>query len=266
MVGSVGETLEGDGSFMAGCTRLGEPEPSPARAAGIAAGDRWVTIDGDPIYTWGDVLSKVAATVADGSGEGQEGEVRSIEVVLAREGELIRRVMTPRVVEATDAQGRYLRRPLLGVSRMGSHVEGPTTRVYFPFPEAFSRASRETIAIAGFIVEQIGKLVTGEAAVEKSLGGPVEIVRQASMAAEKGLFTYARLMGMLSISLGIINLLPVPVLDGGQFLFYAIEGIRGRPLSVAIRERAQQAGVLFLVVLMLSVLVFDVHRLFAGGP
>jgi len=71
---------------------------------------------------------------------------------------------------------------------------------------------------------------------------------------------------MLSISLGIINLLPVPVLDGGQFLFYAIEGIRGRPLSVAIRERAQQAGVLFLVVLMLSVLVFDVHRLFAGGP
>ena len=261
VVGSVGETLDGGGSLLSGCTRVGEPEPSPARAAGITKGDRWVTIDGDPIYSWGDVLEKVAASV-----DAESDEVRAIEVVVAREGRLIRRVVTPRVVESTDAQGRYLRRPLLGVSRMGGHVEGPTTRIYFPFPEAFSRASRETIAIAGFIVEQIGKLITGEAAMDKSLGGPVEIVRQASMAAEEGLFTYARLMGMLSISLGIINLLPVPVLDGGQFLFYAIEGIRGRPLSVAIRERAQQAGVLFLVVLMLSVLVFDIHRLFQGGP
>jgi regulator of sigma E protease len=70
------------------------------------------------------------------------------------------------------------------------------------------------------------------------------------------------LMGMLSISLGIINLLPVPVLDGGQFLFYAVEGLRGRPLSLAIRERAQQIGVIFLVLLMMSVLFFDLRRLF----
>jgi regulator of sigma E protease len=88
------------------------------------------------------------------------------------------------------------------------------------------------------------------------------MVRQARKAADEGLFRWARLMGMLSISLGIINLLPVPVLDGGQFLFYAVEGLRGRPLSLAIRERAQQIGVLFLVVLMLSVLVFDLRRLF----
>ena len=69
-------------------------------------------------------------------------------------------------------------------------------------------------------------------------------------------------MGMLSISLGIINFLPVPVLDGGQFIFYAAEGLRGRPLSLAIRERAQQIGVLFLVLLMMSVLFFDIRRLF----
>ena len=104
--------------------------------------------------------------------------------------------------------------------------------------------------------------MTGAAAVQKSLGGPVEMVRQASSAAEQGIFVWARLMGMLSISLGIINLLPVPVLDGGQFLFYAVEGLRGRPLSLAVREKAQQIGVLFLVLLMMSVLFFDIRRLF----
>ena len=69
---------------------------------------------------------------------------------------------------------------------------------------------------------------------------------------------------MLSISLGVVNLLPVPVLDGGQILFHAVEGIRGRPLSLAIRERVQQIGLLFLVLLMLSVLVFDIQRIFEG--
>ena len=141
-------------------------------------------------------------------------------------------------------------------------VDGPKVRVYYSFGDAVARAWHETKTLSGYVIEQIGKLVTGAAAVQKSLGGPVEMVRQASSAAEQGIFVWARLMGMLSISLGIINLLPVPVLDGGQFLFYAVEGLRGRPLSLAIRERAQQVGVLFLVLLMMSVLFFDIRRLF----
>ena len=79
-----------------------------------------------------------------------------------------------------------------------------------------NRAWDETTRLSGYVIEQVGKLVTGAAAVQKSLGGPVEMVRQASSAAEQGIFVWARLMGMLSISLGIINLLPVPVLDGGS--------------------------------------------------
>jgi regulator of sigma E protease len=71
-------------------------------------------------------------------------------------------------------------------------------------------------------------------------------------------------MAMLSISLGIVNLVPVPVLDGGQILFFLLEAVRGRPVSHQFRERAQQIGVLFLVALMLAVLVFDIHRLFEG--
>jgi regulator of sigma E protease len=72
------------------------------------------------------------------------------------------------------------------------------------------------------------------------------------------------MLAALSISLGVVNFLPVPVLDGGQFLFYLLEGIRGRPLSLRVRERAQQIGVLFLVGLMFAVLVMDVNRWIGG--
>ena len=211
---------------------------------------------------WGDVLEGVRGAM---EGEGDDAGARALDVELVRAGEVKALRLTPQVIRDTDAQGRYYYRPVLGVTRMGELVAGPTTRRYYTFPDALSRGTRETAFLAGFIVEQLGKLLTGEAAVRKSLGGPVEIVRQATIAAEEGLFTMARMMGMLSISLGIINLLPVPVLDGGQLLFYTIEGIRGRPVPQALRERAQQLGVLFLVVLMLSVLVFDVHRLFEGS-
>ena len=211
------------------------------------------------VESWGDVLSGVKSTM---DGDGSEATARSMKVEVIRAGEVVSVDLTPTVIRDTNALGRYYYRPVLGVVRMGGFVEGPTTRVYYSFPDAASRAVTETKALTGYILEQIGKLVTGGAAVQKSLGGPVEMVRQASKAADEGLFRWARLMGMLSISLGIINLLPVPALDGGQFLFYAIEGLRGRPLGLAIRERAQQIGVLFLVLLMLSVLVFDLRRLF----
>ena len=102
----------------------------------------------------------------------------------------------------------------------------------------------------------------GEAAVEKSVGGPVEMVRQASKAAEAGIFQWVRLMSMLSISLGIVNLVPFPVLDGGQILFYLAESVRGKPLSIRFREATQQIGVVVLVLFMLMVLVIDISRLF----
>jgi regulator of sigma E protease len=122
------------------------------------------------------------------------------------------------------------------------------------------RAVDETVTLGGFILEQVGLLFTGGAAVSKSLGGPVEIFRQAKMAAERGIFDYARMMGQFSISLGVLNLLPIPVLDGGSIAMYTAEWIRGRRLPERVRERLQQVGLLFLVTLILFVAVFDIHR------
>ncbi len=238
-----------------------EPEPTPAEQQGIVAGDRFVSIDGLPIHSWMDVLKGVKRSM---NGEGEEASARGVEVQLMRAGELVVLNVTPKVIQDTDSLGRYRYRPILGASRGGDYELGPNTRIYYSFNDALSKASAQTWKISLFIVEQLGKLITGEAAVEKSLGGPVEMVRQASKAAEAGLFEWVRLMSMLSISLGIINLVPVPVLDGGQILFYLAEAVRGRPLSPRVREGAQQLGVLFLVLLMLTVLVFDVNRLLGG--
>ena len=154
---------------------------------------------------------------------------------------------------------------ILGTTRDGGYATGPTIRQKHSFDIAIQRGFKETFMIAGFIVKQIGKLVVGEASVSKNVGGPVEIVRQASEAAKDGLYSWVQLMSMLSISLAVVNLLPFPVLDGGQLLFYTVEAIRGKPLPLRIRERAQQIGVLFLFLLMLFVLVFDINRWLSGG-
>ena len=145
-------------------------------------------------------------------------------------------------------------------------LPGDTTPVYYGPVEAARRSLPQVSRAFGDAMKGLASLVTGETRIREGLGGPVAIFGIAAQAAERGLYFYARLIGMFSISLGLINLLPIPALDGGQILFYSLEGIRGRPLPLVIRERIQMAGVLFLVGLMLLVTVFDVNAfLFNGG-
>lgn len=234
---------------------------SAAERAGLAPGDRLLEIDGAPVVAWGDVLRLVAASA---SGEGESQKTRELSIRYRRAGQVQQIQVLPDVIEDTDLMGRYQWRPLLGISGSGESTIPPKIlRSYAP-GEAFARGSEETLLIGGFMVEQIGKLLTGEAAPQKSLGGPLEIFRQTAQAAERGLFYWARHMGIFSISLGILNLLPVPVLDGGQALMYLAEWLRGRPLPLRIREVALQAGVIFLVLLTLLVLAFDIHRTIMG--
>jgi regulator of sigma E protease len=234
---------------------------SSAKDAGVKEGDRLLAIDGRPIHVWRDVVLAVAASA---SGEGSAQTTRSMVVSVRRAGEVRDIQVKPQVVEDTDELGRYRWRPLLGIGSGGDTVLTPMVPRVYPFPEALGRASDEVVLVSGFILEQLGKLTTGEAAFDQSVGGPVEIFRQTRAAAERGVFDWARQLGLFSISLGIINLLPIPVLDGGQLVMYLAEWVRGRPLPLVLRERAQQAGVIFLVLLMLSVLVLDIHRAAVG--
>lgn len=261
-IGSVSDSFTKDSSdVLAGCRPKATAPPSPAFKAGLKPGDRLLRVNGQPIHEWSDLLRAVRATMV---GEGVEATATPAELAVLRDGVVTMLTVQPEVILDTDQLGQYYARPILGVTPGGAWLDGPTVRVYYPFPEALQRAVRETVGLGGFILSHLGKLVTGEVAVQKSLGGPVEMFRQAGQAAERGLFDWARLLGILSVSLGIVNFMPLPVLDGGQILFHAVEGVRGRPLSVAIRERIQQIGLLMLVLLMLSVLVFDIQRIFEG--
>jgi regulator of sigma E protease len=236
-------------------------DTSAGKAAGLRLGDRILAIDGEPARTWGDVVRTVSASA---SGQGESLVARPIAVRVRREGAISTVSVTPATVRDTDELGRYRWRPMLGIGGAGAVIDPILVPRPYPLPEAFLRASDETITVGGFIVEQIGKLFTNEAAVSESLGGPVEMFRQTRAAAERGVFDWARMLGLFSISLGIINLLPVPVLDGGQLVIYGAEWIRGRPLPLVLRERAQQLGVILLVGLMLFVLVNDLRRAVFG--
>ncbi len=244
-------------------TSIGVLEEGSAGAkAGLQLGDHLLMVDDAPVRAWSDLLKSVASSA---TGKDDAMTARAIRVTVRREGALVALSLTPNVVRDSDLGAVYRWRPKIGVGSLGEFAEGERVRRPYPLPQAFSRAVKETTLLAKGMVAHIGKMLTNQADVRKSMGGFVEISRQSAAAAERGVLVLARNFGMLSISLGVVNLLPVPVLDGGQLLLYVAEWVRGRPLPLALRERLQQVGVLFLVALTLFAFVNDLSRCAGNG-
>lgn len=254
-----------------------EDPPSAALAAGVKEGDRLVSIDGSMVRSWDDVVELVKASadeVTIEQAEVQSGGCRldeapilygrPLRLEVARDGArkvLEFRPQIQRMVRRTEV----LYRPIMGVRPYSvSTVPGAREPTYYGVGSAFALAVEDSVNTVRDIGSSLGGLLQGRLKAKETLGGPVEIFRTAGVAAQRGLHYYIGVMGMISFSLGILNLLPVPVLDGGQILFYTIEGIRGRPLPLALRERVQMIGVLFLGALMVVVLVNDIGRLISG--
>lgn len=233
----------------------------PAAEAGLKADDRIYRVDGQPVAAWSQLIDLVGATVEEA---GPDAQPRALTVELLRGGELVSVQFVPKVRrEIYRGEPRY--RPLMGIQQYpDAFRRSPQVKKYYGLFEAVPRATEEGLLVLKGTVGVLGNLLTGELKPKESIGGPIEIFRAAGEGAKEGIFTFARLMGTISFSLGIINLLPVPVLDGGQIVFYTIEGIRGRPLSLELRERVQMVGVLALVAVMLMVTVMDVSRWLGG--
>ena len=232
-------------------------DDSAASEAGVQSGDRIWSVDGRPVRSWGELVDLVAETVD----EADEGATpRPLQLELVREGELVSLAFAPRMQREVVPSGvRY--RPIMGILQFSSgYVPAPKVAKYYGFIEAVPRAAEEGWLTLKYTVGALANLFTGKLKMSESVGGPIQIFRMAGEGAQHGIFEYTKLIARISFSLGIVNLLPVPVLDGGQILFYAIEGIRGRPLSLEIREKVQMVGVLALVALMLVVSVMDVSR------
>ncbi len=232
-------------------------EGSAAEQAGIVAGDRILAVDEAAIRSWYDVVDAVTLT---SEGEGTAITTREVSVTLRRAGQVRTLHMTPQVVTDSDDLGRYYTRARLGIGGGGAMISTVEIARIYPPVQAFTRACDQTWRVSSYIVETLSKLVIGQRDFTKTLGGPVAIFQQMKQAAEHGIFDLVRQIGMLSLSLGILNLVPIPVLDGGQIFMYAAEWLRGRPLPLRIRERAQQAGIIFVVLLMLAVTLKDIVK------
>lgn len=127
--------------------------------------------------------------------------------------------------------------------------------------EALTTSVGRTAEFSWLTLKMMGKLVIGQASV-KNLSGPISIAQYAGQSAALGMNYFLKFLAIVSISLGVLNLLPIPVLDGGHLLFYVIEAIRGKPLSDEAMAMAQQIGLTILLALMVLVFFLDIQRLF----
>jgi regulator of sigma E protease len=219
-------------------------EGSAADKAGIKASDLIVSLDGRRIDRFEDV-QQIVRNAPD----------VTMEIVVRRDGRDIPLQVTPQLTELKDNFGNRHKLGILGITRSGG-VEyvrhDPLTAVW--------RATAETWNVSVGTLQAVGQMIVGARTTEE-LGGPIRIAQMSGEVASVGLAALAGFMAVLSINLGLINLFPVPVLDGGHLLFYAAEAVRGRPLG----QRAQEYGFRIGLALVLTLMVFatwnDIVRL-----
>jgi regulator of sigma E protease len=232
---------------------IGQVKPNlPAEHAGLRAGDRIVRIDQRAVRSWEELSNLV-----------KKSDGRALRVEFERQEQGARQVLTT-VIRAQRESGQNPANSASGPWVIGVLPRGDAYMQRFGPLSAGARALTETAKMTAMLVGGIARIVTGAAPLRETLGGPIMIARLAGEQAHQGVANLGLFMAMLSLELGIINLFPVPMLDGGHLLFFAIEGLRGRPLQVRHRELAQQAGLVLLAALMAFVIFNDITRLAQG--
>jgi regulator of sigma E protease len=224
----------------------------PAEKAGLRTGDRILAVGGQPMESWSDFSTAVKSG---------NGSPIKLEIQRQQDGKAERStiVITPTRLEQKTIYGTNATTWVIGVQPRGDE----TTKRYGPLgavKEAGVTSYEMTIQMA----VGIASIFKGSTPVREALGGPIMIAQMAGEEAHRGFANLAMFTVMLSLELGIINLLPVPLLDGGHLLFFAFEGARGKPLELRYREAMLQVGLFLLVALMAFVIFNDISRIVQG--
>ena len=203
---------------------------SAAETAGLEPGDVIESVNGQEVQRFAEV--SIFVREADGD---------ALALVVSRDGEQfpVEAVPTLREVEAQD--GSRLELPVLGITA-DSSTTGPLTAIVM--------AVDETVSLTWFTITTIGEMIIGERGTE-DIGGPIRIAEMSGTVAQIGFVALIWFMAVLSINLGLINLFPIPMLDGGHLLFYAVEAVRGRPLSESVQDIGFRIGLGLVLMLML---------------
>jgi len=237
------------GVFMAGVPTLapiaGEIEPGSAAAlGGMKKGDRILSLNGQAVTQWDEIPKML-----------QENGAALLRVVVLRSGREITLNITPIQKERQDIFGEGQSVWVIGIASTGEY----TIKKHNPFSAVYLGVGR-TVQMTWLNLVGIFKLIEGKISRD-NIGGPILIAQMAAKQAEEGFLNVLLFTAFISINLGVINLFPVPILDGGHLLFFLIEAVIGRPISAMARERAQQVGLFLLVSLMVFAFYNDIMRL-----
>ncbi len=220
-----------------------------AAKAGLQPGDRFVSLDGAPIDSWMDLVEQV---------RNRPGQ--SLPVTVLRGDRTIETTLVP---DAAEENGTRIGRIGVAVAEPDDVQESLFTVVRYGPVEGFVKSLRQTWETSALSLKMIGRMITGDVSW-KNLSGPVTIADYAGQTAKLGLSHYLKFVALISISLGVLNLLPIPVLDGGHLLYYTIEIIKGGPIPERVMEIGQQIGLIALAMLMAFAFYNDINRLISG--
>jgi regulator of sigma E protease len=220
----------------------------PAAMAGIQKEDMIQSINGQKVVTWNDLLDMV---------RGSEGKPLTLEVL--RQGRVVTITdLRPQRVMAKDALGADTE-----VYRIGIKASPEVIVQEIGLAQSVGMALAKTWQAAENIVNSVIYMIQSKLSME-NLGGPILIAQVAGVAAKHSMASFLEFMALISINLAILNLLPIPVLDGGHLFFFMIEAVRRKPVRMVTRERAQQAGLALLLMFMAFVFYNDIARLVTG--
>ena len=223
-------------------------EGFPAAQVGLKVGDRIVAVDGERVETWEDLARRIHTR------PGQE-----IALTVERGGTRFPVALIPKASVRQGAGGQTVAVGLSGISP----VEGFVYERIDPVTALVDAGARTTVTSVKILYVLV-KMVEG-AVSPRTIGGPILMAQMTGEQAQQGLLNLIFFTALLSINLGILNLLPIPILDGGHLAFFGIELLRGRPISVKKREVAQRVGLVLLVALMIFAFYNDIFRLL-GRP
>ncbi|SDG91107.1 regulator of sigma E protease [Pseudomonas benzenivorans] len=225
---------------------LAELDPQgPGYAAGLRVGDRLLALDGQALTDWQQLVERVRALPG-----------RSVSLLVERDGRQLDVAVSLAARGEGEARSGYLGAGVAGVEWPPEMLR----EVSFGPLDAVGEGLRRTWAMSLLTLDSLKKMLFGELSV-KNLSGPITIAKVAGASAESGLGDFLNFLAYLSISLGVLNLLPIPVLDGGHLLFYLIEWTRGRPLSERVQGWGMQIGISLVIGVMLLALLNDLSRL-----
>ncbi|KFB73196.1 MAG: RIP metalloprotease RseP [Candidatus Accumulibacter phosphatis] len=223
---------------------------SAADAAGLRPGDEILSIDEQLVDSWADVVRVV-----------RQSPAKALRVEVLREGARIEKTVTP---AAINEGGSEIGRIGAAVSDHGQARAALMITVSYGPWSAFHKAVVETWDKSAFTLLMIGRMITGEVSW-RNISGPVTIADYAGQSARLGIDYYLKFLALVSISLGVLNLLPIPILDGGHLLYYLVEIIKRGPVSERTMEIGQQIGLTFLLMLMAFAFYNDINRLLFSG-